>query len=131
MAFLKGTVKALGNAGVSVALDCGPEYQLPHSGTGLKAGDSITFGIRPENIEVVAADQSPFRVRLDVTEHLGADTYCYIKLANGEMMTVRAPGDFMADYGQNAGLIPDLSQAHLFDANGKTIPRPRTPAQAA
>jgi len=131
MAFLKGTVKALGNAGVTVALDCGPHYQLPHQSTGLKAGDAITFGIRPEHIEVVSSDASPFRVRLDVTEHLGADTYCYINLANGESLTVRAPGDFSGDYGQDAGLIPDLSQAHLFDANGKTIPRPRTPAQAA
>ncbi len=131
MAFLKGTVKSVSNTGVTVKLDTGPEYQLPHEGTGLKPGAAITFGIRPENIEVVAADQSPFKVRLDVTEHLGADTYCYIRLPNGEMMTVRAPGDFEAAYGQEAGLLPDLSQAHLFDEQGKTIPRPRTPAQAA
>jgi multiple sugar transport system ATP-binding protein len=131
MAFLKGKVKAAGNEGVQVVLDCGPEYQMPHQATGLKAGDDITLGIRPEHIDVVSSDASPFKVRLDVTEHLGADTYCYIKLGNGEMMTVRAPGDFSGDYGQNAGLVPDLSQAHLFDATGKSIPRPRKPAQAA
>uniref|UniRef100_UPI000B064072 TOBE domain-containing protein n=1 Tax=Marinobacterium profundum TaxID=1714300 RepID=UPI000B064072 len=131
MAFLKGKVSAVSSSDVTVALECGPEYQLPHQSTNLKVGDDITMGIRPEHIEVVASDASPFKVRLDVTEHLGADTYCYIKLGNGEMMTVRAPGDFSADYGQNAALIPDLTQAHLFDADGKTIPRPRTQAKVA
>ncbi|MFC6669287.1 ABC transporter ATP-binding protein [Marinobacterium aestuariivivens] len=131
MAFLKGKVAKAEHAGVSVALDCGPEYQLALDGSGLKAGDAVTLGVRPEHIQVVAADASPFRVTLDVTEHLGADTYCYVKADNGETLTVRAGGDFAGRFGEQVGLAPELAHCHLFDKEGRAVPKPGAPAQAA
>ncbi|NVK41800.1 MAG: sn-glycerol-3-phosphate ABC transporter ATP-binding protein UgpC [Oceanospirillaceae bacterium] len=131
MAFLKGKVKKADRAGVTVQLDCGPEYQLPLDGSRLKAGEPVTFGMRPEHIEVTAADASPFKVTLDVTEHLGADTFCYVKAQNGETLTVRAGGDYGGRFGEQVGLIPDLAHCHLFDEKGRAVPKPGAPAQAA
>ncbi|WP_061291851.1 ABC transporter ATP-binding protein [Azotobacter vinelandii] len=131
MAFLGGSVKAADASGVTVALACGPEYRLPLDGSALKAGDRVTLGVRPEHLQIAAAEHSPFKVRLDVSEHLGADTYCYVRTESGELLTVRAPGDFAGQFGERASLIPDLAHCHLFDADGRTLPKPGASARAA
>ncbi|ONF44320.1 ABC transporter ATP-binding protein [Marinobacter lutaoensis] len=131
MAFLDGRVTAAEASTVSVALACGPEYRLELEGRGLKPGDAVTLGIRPEHIQVCEAQASPFQVTLDVTEHLGADTYCYVRTDSGETLTVRAPGDFSGRFGDRVGLLPDLAHGHLFDASGRAMPKPGAPAQAA
>ncbi|GGB94203.1 sugar ABC transporter ATP-binding protein [Marinobacterium zhoushanense] len=131
MAFLNAQVKASDAASVTVALDSGPVYTLPLDGRTVKVGDVVTFGVRPEHIQVADAGVSEFSVKLDVTEHLGADTYCYVKAPNGETLTVRASGDYMGRYGQEVSLVPELAHCHLFDAEGRAIPKPGAPAQAA
>ena len=131
MAFLQARVVKAGAAAVEVQLDAGPTYSLALDGSRLQPGDEVTLGARPEHVQVSAADASPFKVTLEVTEHLGADTYCYVKASNGEALTVRASGDFVGHYGQQVGLLPELASCYLFDAQGRAIPRPGAPAQAA
>lgn len=131
MAFLKARVKAADNASVTITLDCGPEFSLPLDGRTLSAGEAVTFGVRPEHIEVADVGVSTFKATLDVTEHLGADTYCYVKVPNGETLTVRASGDYAGRFGQEVSLTPELAHCHLFDAEGRSIPKPGAPAQAA
>lgn len=121
MAFLNGKVCTADCATVTVALDCGPEYELPLDGSSLQIGDAVTLGVRPEHIDVTAAHASPFQVTLDVAERLGADTFCYVKTGNGEMLTVRAAGDFDRGFGEVVGLVPDLAHCHLFDKDGWAI----------
>ena len=131
MAFLQARVMNASASMVEIQLAAGPAYCLALDGRDLKPGDEVTLGVRPEHIQVTQADASPFQVTLDVTEHLGSDTYCYVKTAHGEMLTVRAPGDFMGRYGQLVGLVPELPNCHLFDARGRAIPKPGAPARAA
>ncbi len=121
MSFLPGTVVSSDNQGVRVALKGGVELQLPVGGEGARPGSRVTLGVRPEHIEVTTAEGSAFRGRLDVTEHLGSDTYCYVKTEAGETLTVRTPGDFPGRYGDRVGLSLDLTHCHLFDAEGQAI----------
>lgn len=79
MALLEGFVKALSGSYVTITRACGPEYCLSLDGSNLKVGDKITFGVRPELIQITNTEGSPFKVRLDVSEHLGADTYCHVR----------------------------------------------------
>ena len=131
MAFLNGKVRKADRKSVTVVLDCGPEYQLPLDGDYLQAGDAVTLGVRPEHIHVTTVQASPFRVTLDVAEHLGADTFCYVKTNNGEMLTVRAAGDFGGRFGEIVGLAPDLEHCHLFDKDGWAIRKPGASVQVA
>jgi len=131
MAFLRAQVVKSGASSVEIQLEAGPTYSLELDGSTLNPGDEVTLGARPEHVQVTEADASPFRVTLEVTEHLGADTYCYVRAGNGESLTVRAAADFTGRYGQLVGLIPELPNCYLFDAQGLAIPKPGAPAQAA
>ncbi|MFP8965756.1 ABC transporter ATP-binding protein [Pokkaliibacter sp. CJK22405] len=123
MGFLDGRVAAVDAQSVTVALNAGPSIQLPRDNAGVSTGDKVVLGIRPEHIQVVGENESDFKVVMDVTEHLGSDTFCYVKASSGETLTVRAPGDFVADFGQKAALQLDISQCHLFNEDGITIAR--------
>lgn len=121
MSFLPGHVVSSNASGVRVKLKGGVELELPVGGEITTPGSAVTLGVRPEHIQVTEPDASAYRGCLDVTEHLGSDTYCYVKTESGDTLTVRTPGDFAGQYGDNVGLSLDLEHCHLFDANGDAI----------
>ncbi|MDH2434490.1 sn-glycerol-3-phosphate ABC transporter ATP-binding protein UgpC [Pokkaliibacter sp. MBI-7] len=123
MGFLDARVMSTDSQSVTIELAAGTRLQLPISGARVSAGNKVTLGIRPEHIEVVKASDSAFQVEMDVTEHLGSDTFCYVRTSSGETLTVRAPGDFTGEFGQRVGLALDLNHCHLFDESGLTIPK--------
>ncbi len=121
MSFLPGQVLSGDQRGINIELQSGAQMQLPISGEGVAKGSDVTLGVRPEHITVTDKNNSTFRGRLDVAEHLGSDTYCYVKTDTKQTLTVRAPGTFLGQYGDTVGLNLDLSHCHLFDAQGKAI----------
>ena len=123
MSFLPGQVIDSDPQGVKIELASGSRLLLPVQPESVNRGSDITFGIRPEHIRVTAEQQGTFSGRLDVTEHLGSDTFCYVQTAANESLTVRTPGDFGGRYGDRIGLDFDLGHCHLFDANGVSLPR--------
>ncbi len=78
-------------------------------------------GARPENITVAAAGQGNIDGKVDVVERLGSDTYAYIALGEGELVTVRLPGNARLSVGETVGLVLDMAELHLFDAEGKAL----------
>ncbi|PPC78727.1 ABC transporter ATP-binding protein [Pokkaliibacter plantistimulans] len=131
MAFLKARVQAATDSSVKVVLEAGPEYVLPMDGRSLKQGEAVTVGIRPEHMQVVRAGETDFAVTLDVSEHLGSETYCYVRARTGETLTVRAQGDFIGTYGQAQSLQLALEHCHLFNAEGMALPKNRAAAKVA
>ncbi|MBT3144034.1 sn-glycerol-3-phosphate ABC transporter ATP-binding protein UgpC [Neptunomonas phycophila] len=123
MGFLEGVVVSVNEAGVEITVSGGSQFLVPVDGGTLQAGEVITLGVRPEHITVTEPEESAYQGRLTVSEHLGADTYCYVETDSGEPLTVRAPGDFEGRYGKMVGLSFDLQHSHLFDAQGKALPR--------
>lgn len=121
MSFLSAQVVSGDQRGVNVELKSGSRIQLPVVGDGIHKGSSVTLGIRPEHIRVTGKGEGTFQGRLDVSEHLGSDTYCYVKTDARESLTVRTPGDFQGGYGDIVGLSLDPSQCHLFDTDGQAI----------
>ncbi|MDE1996719.1 MAG: TOBE domain-containing protein, partial [Rhizobiaceae bacterium] len=89
---------------------------LPNAAAGV-----AKVGARPENITVAAAGQGNIDGKVDVVERLGSDTYAYIALGNGELVTVRLPGNARLVVGETVGLVLDIGELHLFDAEGKTL----------
>jgi len=81
---------------------------------------AATIGIRPEHIAVTrGGDGWPGTVQ--VSEHLGSDTFLYIDVPGAGLMTVRAPGELGVAAGDAVHVGPDLNRLHRFDANGLAI----------
>jgi multiple sugar transport system ATP-binding protein len=83
--------------------------------------DAMTIGIRPEHIDVVAAD-GVWQGTIGVAEHLGSDTFLHIhETGLGDMITVRVSGEVNLRHGDKIQLVPRADQFHRFDAQGLRI----------
>lgn len=123
MSFLDAKVIASDAQGVEVRLNSGSQIQLPINTSGINNSGSVTLGIRPEHINFTSAESANMHGQLDVAEHLGSDTYCYVKTESKESLTVRSPGNFQANFGDSVGLEFDISHCHLFDDRGRALPK--------
>ncbi|NUU36710.1 ABC transporter ATP-binding protein [Pseudomonas sp. C2B4] len=124
MGFLKGSVTRVDSQGCEVALEAGTRITLPLSGANLSAGSAVTLGIRPEHLELAKPGDCTLQVTADVSERLGSDTFCHVRTASGEALTLRVRGDLASRYGQTLSLHLDAAHCHLFDANGVALARP-------
>ncbi len=119
MNLLKGTV-----ANGALELGMGGKVPLPAS-LNVSAGQQITFGIRPEHIELSANDANNADVglasKVHVIEPTGADTQVVCKLGQQEVVVIaRDRVHCKAD--DAIRLVPDLKRAHWFDGqSGKRL----------
>jgi multiple sugar transport system ATP-binding protein len=79
------------------------------------------IGIRPEDIIVSEPDKGHLNGRIDVVERLGSDTFAYVALSDGSLVTVRAPRDSSAAIGQQIGLSFQHERIHAFDDKGTAL----------
>jgi multiple sugar transport system ATP-binding protein len=121
MGFLRGQAGKADGAACEVKLECGAQLSLPLAAGDLAAGSPVTLGVRPEHFNIVPAGQGQLRVTADVSERLGSDTYCHVRTASKEMLTIRVRGDFAPRAGETLELAFDPAHCHLFDADGQAI----------
>jgi multiple sugar transport system ATP-binding protein len=124
MGFLKGQVSRVDGQGCEVQLDAGTRISLPLSGASLRVGGAVTLGIRPEHLQLATPGDCALQVTADVSERLGSDTFCHVRTASGEALTLRVRGDLASRYGETLSLHLDASHCHLFDADGVALTRP-------
>lgn len=86
---------------------------------GIMPGDRITFGVRPEHLQI--APDGDISVRVESTEQLGGETYLYCRTDGGAEMTVHQLGQLNIAVGQTLKLRIDRTRLHLFDADGAVI----------
>ncbi|WPN27434.1 sn-glycerol-3-phosphate ABC transporter ATP-binding protein UgpC [Pseudomonas sp. P5_109] len=124
MGFLKGKVTRVDSQDCEVQLDAGARINLPLSGRQLSVGGAVTLGIRPEHLELAKPGDCTLQVTADVSERLGSDTFCHVRTASGEALTMRVRGDLASRYGETLSLHLDARHCHLFDADGVALTRP-------
>ncbi len=118
MSFIKGKV---GDKADTISLQTGGVLAMPkNSGLDLTPQETTTIGIRPEHISIVAKDEGTIAGKLQASEHLGSDTYCYVRLTEGELVTIRQPANFEATYGQTIGIKIDTRYCHYFNKEGRS-----------
>jgi sn-glycerol 3-phosphate transport system ATP-binding protein len=102
----------LTEAGDAVELDGGQHVPLGRPvGPG---GRKVTFGIRPEHVQVGSGGLS---LAIDLVEALGADTLAHGRLGgDGTVMTLRLPGTMRVAAGDRLDLTADPANLHVFDA---------------
>ncbi|MFJ9992280.1 ABC transporter ATP-binding protein [Pseudomonas putida] len=124
MGFLRGHLSRNQGNQCEVALECGARIVLPLCAGDLATGSQITLGIRPEHLSISRGghgEHGSLQVTADVSERLGSDSYCHVRSASGEMLTVRVRGDFAPEYGEQLELSFDPAHCHLFDSTGKAL----------
>ncbi|MEX3776312.1 ABC transporter ATP-binding protein [Pseudomonas sp. MYb118] len=124
MGFLKGKLTRVDSQSCEVALDAGTRISLPLGAVHLSPGSAVTLGIRPEHLELAKPGDCTLQVTADVSERLGSDTFCHVRTASGEALTLRVRGDLASCYGETLNLHLDAQHCHLFDADGVALARP-------
>ena len=119
MNFFTATVQNVSDGGVSLALIDGTTIHTPVPASALRSGDTITLGIRPEHLSITAA--GGIGAQVQSVEHLGSESYVYLKANSGEVLTVRVSGESTVAPEEKVRLAPDPDSLHLFDATGQRI----------
>ncbi|GAA4368551.1 ABC transporter ATP-binding protein [Paeniglutamicibacter cryotolerans] len=95
----------------------GTTYPVSSATLHAATGSTVTLGIRPEDLELVAAGEG-LQVQVDVVEELGADAYVYgHTLLNGteHNVVVRVDGRRPPMKGEPVHVTPKVGHVHLFD----------------
>ncbi|MFM0199564.1 sn-glycerol-3-phosphate ABC transporter ATP-binding protein UgpC [Paraburkholderia fungorum] len=115
-------VGAMGGHGAAL------DVALPGGGKLSFAGDvrlpadrSITLGVRPEHLELVAPHNGHLSGRVVLAERLGGETYVHAQVESA-MVLVKTAGDSPVRAGENIGLSIATQQTHLFNSAGLRIP---------
>jgi len=127
--FVAGFVGAPAMNFVDVTLDTSGENAGAAFAGGISVATSIatsqltqgkyTFGIRSEDVRIVAAGQGNADGTVDVLERLGERTLVYVRLGDGQQIVGSDAGNSRVAIGDMVGLAFDGQKAHLFDESGR------------
>ncbi len=82
------------------------------------AGREVTMGVRPESL---SPGDGPVKGRVELVEHLGAETLVYVRVGEARV-TAKAPPDFEKKTGEKISLAMSERGIHFF-CNGVRINR--------
>jgi multiple sugar transport system ATP-binding protein len=121
MNLLPVRVKTVNEDKTTVILPGGGALDLLIKSDRLKIDDPVTLGIRPEHLRLSERGQLAGQVL--VVERLGSETYLYIQLEGGEMITLEADGNHPARVHDLVRVEIKNEYCHLFDSSGEAIRR--------
>jgi multiple sugar transport system ATP-binding protein len=121
MNFLTTQVRTAASDGVTVTLPGGRDVGVPVAAGTLRAGDKATLGVRPEHLK--PAENGELAGDVIVAERLGGETYLYIRSADEPLFVVQADGDNPTRVHDRVAVRIDPETCHLFDADGRSLPR--------
>jgi multiple sugar transport system ATP-binding protein len=143
MNFLPGKVAASDARGVSVKLaHSGEVARVSVDGAALSVGQAVTFGVRPEHLELADAaaatiaststaastsvppapeDAAVLMRTVSLVEQLGEHSYVHLDEADGAVLIAKAPGDTRLKQGDRAGFRASASVCHLFTEDGFAV----------
>jgi lactose/L-arabinose transport system ATP-binding protein len=82
-------------------------------------GAEVTVGIRPEHFKAQGSAQLDLKV--EMIEHLGAETYAYARYGQGDLLTIATNADRSLKSGDLLPARFDPARALLFDTAGRRI----------
>ena len=140
MNFISSEIKSLNGDTVNIDF-AGKEFPIPANNEGLKVGDKVTVGIRPEYLSIGGAQKALEKfggeptVSLlfdsDVMERLGNNTYMYGTCCGQDNFKIIMPGDVNAQTGNEIELNCLARNYLLFNEKDERIyPVGVSPVQA-
>ncbi|MFT4173991.1 MAG: sn-glycerol-3-phosphate ABC transporter ATP-binding protein UgpC [Rhodocyclaceae bacterium] len=108
--------------GDSVFNLAGTQLSLPVTAQSGSAG--LTIGVRPEHIVTGGQGGIPLGdMTVNHVEQLGGNAFVYGQLSDGQALTLSLEGQQHIQSGQRIPISIDAALCHVFDADGKTLPR--------
>lgn len=125
MNFMQVAVQAVSSSDITVGLTGGSSVRLPFHAGSVKAGDTLTFGIRPEHLSEVATEREEGSLsgKVMVIEHLGGETLMHVALFDETVIQIKGSGESTVDDGQTVKAHFGLRHVHLFDEIGNALKR--------
>ncbi|MDX1654852.1 MAG: sn-glycerol-3-phosphate ABC transporter ATP-binding protein UgpC, partial [Candidatus Competibacteraceae bacterium] len=95
MNFIDGTVDQIGDSQVSVKLKSGAKLNTRVKADGVKPGDAVKVGIRPEHMTVNGSGGGSVQGEVMLVEHLGEGSLVYLRTPDLEddTLVIREAGD--------------------------------------
>jgi ABC-type sugar transport system ATPase subunit len=123
MNFIDAKITAAHESTVSVVLPGGEEVTLPVARlSNSKIGDKVVFGVRPEHMEI-GSDGFALPGTVVLVEALGGESYIYVQLNNGSMITVRDTSGSGVKEGDMLAVRIRQETCYLFTAEGTSFRR--------
>ena len=127
MNFLSVEAVGVSDAGVVVSsLDFGAVTIPVHPGNA-RPGQSMTLGIRPENVRVGANHGVSLTGSVELVERLGHETFIEIKTAAGQAVAALVDGKTLVEMCDTVPVGFDPAECHLFDGAGNALERLQVP----
>jgi multiple sugar transport system ATP-binding protein len=123
MNFVEGTVAESASNALTIALGDGSQLVAPLGADGLRPGQKVTVGLRPEHLQVGGGADAELRGRVIAVEHLGGETYVYLERGQGDPLVVKAEGDCPARVDESLPVGVPASACYLFDDTGQALAR--------
>jgi multiple sugar transport system ATP-binding protein len=129
MNFVPGEVAAIDARSVSVRLEASSEtVHVSVDGAALSLGQPVTFGVRPEHLELCqdpaqagTHDYSVLTRIVSLVEQLGEHSYVHLEERDGVVLIAKAPGDTRLKPGDRAVFRAPASLCHLFTEDGFAV----------
>jgi multiple sugar transport system ATP-binding protein len=133
MNFMDVRVMRVDAAGVTIELPGGEPLTLPFAASTVRAGETLTLGIRPEHfVEAGGGDiDSGLSGEVMVIEHLGGETLLHVRLPNELVIQVKGSGESTAVEGQRLNAGFSIRHVHLFREDVSALERMWPVAQTA
>jgi len=81
---------------------------------------ATTIGIRPEHL-TLATEHARWTGSVRHAEHLGSDTYLYVRTDAATELTIRVAGEAAVRVGDQLGISPLPGMIHRFDDTGQRL----------
>lgn len=124
MNFMAGEVTAVEGGNVTVkSADLG-DTQITvaaRDASNAKVGDKVALGTRPEHFLPSEGAAKSASGKVMVVEQLGGNSYLYVQMPGGTMLTIEQKGHASAKAGEQVAVGLDEAKCYLFDAEEKRI----------
>lgn len=120
MNLIESEIKGIGEGNMTVSLPDGNQITVPVDSAGAKVGDKVRFGIRPEHCEFGEhAEGEPMKVKVDVSERLGGETFLYGTYGGGNNIVMKASGADRTERGSELHVKLDPRRCYVFEYNAE------------
>ena len=92
-----------------------------HNGLAAAPGNTMTLGVRPDRLMLVAPDRAQVAGMVETLEHLGDATILAVRVDAATILTLKFAGDTSVRIGDQVHLGFDLTGASLFDSMGQAV----------
>ena len=123
MNVISATIEKTGKS-TTVVLPGGNKAVVPTVSPTTADGNTISFGVRPEDLVLATGKDCLFEGKIDYVEQLGEVQLVYVDLGRqGEQLVAKLPGTASVTRGSTIRLDSDAGNLHIFDDKGRAFAR--------